>query len=134
MRKALPWGVVLVGVMGLLTGVATPTLGQAESNSAQQEELGEAEGLKATTIEGRLHSNSQTLENGRYVNAHTFEGFAGEQITIELTSDEFAPALVILDSEGKVIAGDNNSDIVKDARVTVTLTAKFSILLATVSF
>ncbi|MGB7445248.1 MAG: tetratricopeptide repeat protein, partial [Coleofasciculaceae cyanobacterium] len=119
LRKALPWSVVLVGVMGLMTGVATPTLGQTESNSAQQEELGEAQGLKATTVEGRLDSNSQTLEDGRYFNGHLFEGKADQQIVIELNSSEFDPWLFLFDSESNIIADDSGNG--NNAKITVTL-------------
>ncbi|NEO06888.1 MULTISPECIES: tetratricopeptide repeat protein [unclassified Moorena] len=76
--------------------------------------------LKSTTVRDRVNSSSETLNN-RYYNRHTFEGKAGEQITIELTSDEFDPSLILIDPDGNRIAKDNNSGEGKNARITVTL-------------
>ncbi|WP_424101985.1 tetratricopeptide repeat protein [Moorena producens] len=78
--------------------------------------------LESTTVRDRLNSNSETLENNiYYYNPHTFEGKAGEQITIELTSEEFDPYLILIDPDGNRIAKDNNSGEGKNARITVTL-------------
>ncbi|NEO95933.1 MAG: hypothetical protein F6K56_39595, partial [Moorea sp. SIO3G5] len=77
--------------------------------------------LESTTVRDRLNSNSETLENNSYYNRHTFEGKAGEQITIELTSEEFDPYLILIDPDGNRIAKDNNGGEGKNARITVTL-------------
>ena len=77
--------------------------------------------LENTTVRDRLDSSSQTLEDNRYYNSHTFEGKAGQQITIELTSNEFDPELILIDPEGNRIAKDNNGGEGKNARITVTL-------------
>ncbi|NET82915.1 MAG: tetratricopeptide repeat protein [Moorea sp. SIO1F2] len=77
--------------------------------------------LESTTVRDRLNSNSETLKDNRYYNPHTFEGKAGEQITIELTSDEFDPYLILIDLEANLIAQDNDSGEGKNARITVTL-------------
>ncbi|NEP24076.1 tetratricopeptide repeat protein [Moorena sp. SIO3I6] len=79
--------------------------------------------LESTTVRDRLNSNSETHENNSYYNRHTFEGKAGEQITIELTSDEFDPYLILIDPDGNlnIIAQNNNSGEGKNARITLTL-------------
>ena len=82
---------------------------------------GERIALESTTVCDRLDSNSETLNNNSYYNPHTFEGKAGEQITIELTRDEFDPYLILIDPDGNRIAKDNNGGEGKNARITVTL-------------
>ncbi|WP_293105911.1 tetratricopeptide repeat protein, partial [Moorena sp. SIO3I6] len=77
--------------------------------------------LESTTVRDRLDSSSESLENNSYYNRHTFEGKAGEQITIELTSDEFDPYLILIDPDGNRIAKDNDGDEEKNARITVIL-------------
>jgi CHAT domain-containing protein/Flp pilus assembly protein TadD len=77
--------------------------------------------LESNTIDDRLNSHSDTLEDNSYYNRHTFEGKAGEQITIELTSDEFDPYLLLIDPEGNKIAEDDDSGEGKNARITLTL-------------
>ena len=77
--------------------------------------------LESTTVRDRLNSSSETLNNNRYYNRHTFEGKAGEQITIELTSDQFDPYLILIDPDGNRIAKDDDSGEGKNARITVTL-------------
>jgi Bacterial pre-peptidase C-terminal domain len=88
----------------LLTG--TPTLAQ----------------IQPTTLNGTLDSNSRVFTdyNG-YYNIHSFEGQAGEQITIELTSSEFDSYLILRDSENKQIAEDDNSGGGRNAKIIVTL-------------
>ncbi|AOX01695.1 hypothetical protein BJP34_21645 [Moorena producens PAL-8-15-08-1] len=77
--------------------------------------------LESTTVRDRLNSNSETLNDNSYYNRHTFEGKAGEQITIELNSDEFDPYLILIDPDDNRIAKNNNSGEGKNARITVTL-------------
>ncbi|MDY6939507.1 MAG: tetratricopeptide repeat protein [Cyanobacteriota bacterium] len=90
--------------IALFTG--TPSLAQIQPN----------------TLNGRLDSNSFVVpEQNKYFNLHTFEGHAGEQITIELTSSEFDPALGLSDSENNLIARDYDSGEGNNARIIVTL-------------
>ncbi|NEO15426.1 MULTISPECIES: tetratricopeptide repeat protein [unclassified Moorena] len=77
--------------------------------------------LDTTTVRDRLDSSSETLEDNSYYNRHTFEGKAGEQITIELSRDEVDPYLILIDPDGNRIAKDNNGGEGKNARITVTL-------------
>ena len=96
----------------------TLTLSQTNPNPSH---LAQAETFTPATINGKLDSNSQTEDKDKtYFNIHTLEGKAGEQITIELTSNEFTPRLLLADSEKLIdygYAAGNN------ARITVTLPA-----------
>ena len=95
---------------------------QGSSHLAQSETPAQSGGIKPSTVEGRLDSNSQTFEDDKsYYNVHTFEGRAGEQITIDLTSSEFNSYLILLDPEGKKIAEDDNAGSGNNARIIVTL-------------
>ena len=74
------------------------------------------------TIMGRLDQNSTDLEdNGIYFEFHTFEGNAGEALTIDLTSDDFDALLFLLSPTGEDIAADNNGASGTNARIVITL-------------
>ncbi|MCP2728907.1 tetratricopeptide repeat protein, partial [Limnofasciculus baicalensis] len=107
----------------ILPLVLTPTRSQSQTNgnSAPPQQLAQAETFTPATINGTLDSNSKTQNKDKtYYNTHTLEGKAGEQITIELTSSEFIPRLLLADSE-KLIDYDYAAG--NNARITVTLPA-----------
>ena len=106
----------LLSVMGLVAVVPTPTLGQTRPNASRSQQLPQGK-RQPTTVNGRLDSNSPTLPDKRYYNVHTFEGKAGEQITIELTSKEFNASLILLSPNDKKIGENNNKS---NARITAT--------------
>ena len=111
----------LISVMGLVAVVPTPTLGQTHPNASPSQQPSQGK-RQPTTVNGRLDSNSRTQKNGKsYYNVHTFEGKAGEQITIDLTSNEFDSYLILLDPEGKKIAEDDDGGSGNNARIIVTL-------------
>ncbi len=87
-RRAVPWAATAISVLGLIAVVPIPTLGQTSPNALPQQALPQGE-RQATTVDGRLDSSSETLEDKSYYNVHTFEGRAGESVTIDLTSSEF---------------------------------------------
>jgi CHAT domain-containing protein len=67
------------------------------------------------------------LEDKSYYNVHTFEGKAGESVTIDLTSSEFDAYLVLLkspanwlNSDEKIAENDDGGDG-SNARITITL-------------
>ncbi|NER24901.1 MAG: tetratricopeptide repeat protein [Symploca sp. SIO1C2] len=98
----------------------TPIVGQTDPNSSPQTELASG-GVESNTINDRLDSNSDKLEDDNsYYKIHRFEGKAGEQIAIELTSSEFEPYLILLDPEGNSIGGDDGGSG-SDAKIVVTL-------------
>jgi CHAT domain-containing protein len=120
-RKALPWAVTLIGVMGLIAVVPTPTLGQTHPNASPSQQSSQGK-HQPTTVNDRLDSNSRTQKDDKsYYNVHTFEGKAGEQITIDLTSSEFDSYLILLDPESKKIAEDDDGGSRNNARIIVTL-------------
>ncbi|MGB7058440.1 MAG: pre-peptidase C-terminal domain-containing protein [Geitlerinemataceae cyanobacterium] len=106
---------LLAAATALTLLTATPTLAQIQPN----------------TLNGTLDSNSRVQSNDNsYYNTHTFEGKAGEQITIDLTSSEFDSYLILLDHENNKIAEDDDGGEGKNARIIVTLptTGTYTIL------
>jgi len=97
----------------------TPIVGQTDSSSSPQTELAPGN-LESHTINDRLDSNSQTNIEGRFLDIHTLEGKAGEQITIALTSSEFEPVLVLINPEDKKILEDDWGNG-GSAKITLTL-------------
>ncbi len=104
----------------ILPLVLTPTRSQSQTNGKAPQELAPAETFTPATINSTLDSNSKTRnEDKTYFNIHSFTAKAGKQITIELTSSEFIPRLLLLDSEGKLINYGYGSG--NNARIIVTL-------------
>jgi len=54
---------------------------------------------------------------------YTFEGMAGQAITIELRSTDFDPVVSLLDSEGEEVAFNDDFGISFDAKIVVDLPA-----------
>ncbi|NJO19008.1 MAG: tetratricopeptide repeat protein [Spirulinaceae cyanobacterium RM2_2_10] len=101
---------VLAGLSAVLIG-----LGQPELALAQREER---------TLTGKLSESSPVLESdGSYFDLHEFVGRAGEQVSIELRSQDFDAYLILLDDAGNKLAEDNDSGDGSDAWLIVTLPA-----------
>ncbi len=107
--------VTLTGTIGLGLGISLSILEQTVI--AQEVESS----VSSSNINGRLDSNSQQTSNGKYYNIHTFEGKTGEQLTIDLVSEEFDPYLILVDSESNKIAEENDSGSEQNAKIIVTL-------------
>lgn len=88
------------------------------SNGSQQ-----ASGSLPLQIQGSLGENSQILQSDRSpYQEHTFQGTAGQRITISLQSREFDSYLILLDPDGKKIGeNDDASSNTMDSALTVTL-------------
>ena len=93
--------------------IATPVLivQQASSRAPQ-------------TITGRLDQNSDVLEDRWHatIETHTFEGNAGEALTIELTSDDFDALPGFTKSDwGRYCRTDDDGEGGTNARIVITL-------------
>ncbi|GBE76429.1 hypothetical protein myaer87_36560 [Microcystis aeruginosa NIES-87] len=93
-----------------------PTVGQR--TLAQQSESSVA---NSSSIEGKLDSNSQTLKDGSYFNVHTFQGKAGDILTIDLTSQDFDAYLILLDPNKNKITEDYDGGEENNAQIVLTL-------------
>ena len=121
MKERLTSGLVAVAVLGVMglgsdipLAAKTPTL-IVQGESSQTSEI--------ITIEGRLDENSEIFEDGNYYDVHVFKGKAGETLIIEVRSDEFNPALILVsvDSDYEVIATDSGSKTSNYAKITTTI-------------
>jgi tetratricopeptide (TPR) repeat protein len=106
----------VAGVMGLSGIILTPTVGQR--TLAQQSESSVA---NSSSIEGKLDSNSQTMEDESYFNVHTFQGKAGEPLIIDLISKDFDAYLILVDPNNNKIAENNDGGDENNARIVLTL-------------
>jgi CHAT domain-containing protein len=74
------------------------------------------------TVTGNLSTNSPRLESdGSYYETQTFEGTAGETLTIELTSDDFDAYLILQSPTGEAIAEDDDGAGGSNARIVMTV-------------
>ncbi|MBE9089862.1 tetratricopeptide repeat protein [Microcystis aeruginosa LEGE 11464] len=106
----------VAGVMGLSGVMLNPTVGQ--TTLAQQSESSVA---NSSSIEGKLDSNSQTMEDESYFNVHTFQGKAGEPLIIDLTSKDFDAYIILVDPNNNKMAENNNGGDENNARIVLTL-------------
>lgn len=73
-------------------------------------------------VQGRLGENSSVLPDGSYFNPYTFEGVAGQEIVIEMTSTELDPYLILLSPERDDFeVQDDDSGTNTNARLTARL-------------
>ncbi|MBW4515602.1 MAG: trypsin-like peptidase domain-containing protein [Timaviella obliquedivisa GSE-PSE-MK23-08B] len=87
-------------------------------NASQQ-----ASGSLPLQIQGSLGANSRVLQSDRSpYQEHTFQGNAGQRVSISLESREFDSYLILLDPDGKKIAeNDDASANTMNSALTVTL-------------
>ena len=111
-----PRALVLAGLCTVLLG------GTSAASLAQPVPIAQATSRTPQTITGELSPTSPMVEDdGRYYEAHTFEGSAGEALTIDLISDDFDAYLILVSPTGERIAADDDSAGGTNARITLTL-------------
>lgn len=80
--------------------------------------------LNGPAVSGKLSSQSGILPaDNSFFDLYSFEGKAGQQITIEMKSQEIDPYLILLGPNQREIAQDNDGAGSKNARITVRLPA-----------
>ncbi|PSB23264.1 hypothetical protein C7B76_00870 [filamentous cyanobacterium CCP2] len=107
---------------GLTLGIVASTLlsiGASRSVSAN-----EVVSIQfGSVITGRLEpGDSQLPADGSYYDTYTFEGRAGQQVQITMTSDEVDAYLILLDPNGNsLIQNDDGGDDTLNAQIIYTL-------------
>jgi CHAT domain-containing protein/Tfp pilus assembly protein PilF len=112
-------------LLGLFTATLFVSVAPVLPTSAQSSITTEDSSVQeeAFTVNDRLDESSNRLEDDKsYYNAHTFEGDAGQFVSIEMSSDEFDTYLILLDPNGNRIAQNDDSDGT-DSRITFELPA-----------
>ncbi len=93
--------------------------------SPQRDAMGVAQSVpefEPLTITGVLDENSEVLPaDGTYVNAHLFEGIAGQVVIIDLISDEFDAYLLLFDPGNVLVDQDDDGGDGTNARMALEL-------------
>ncbi|MGB3533096.1 MAG: trypsin-like peptidase domain-containing protein [Microcoleaceae cyanobacterium] len=78
--------------------------------------------LDGPEVMGNLDNKDNILPvDNSYYDIYAFEGTAGQQVVIEMSSDEIDSYLILLAADGSELAQDDDSGGDKNARITVTL-------------
>lgn len=74
-------------------------------------------------MQGRLEQGDQTMNDGTFADVWTFQGNAGQAVTIDVMSDDFDAYGQLLDAAGNRLAEDDDSGGNLNSRITFTLPA-----------
>jgi tetratricopeptide (TPR) repeat protein len=115
-------GLVLVGCslgFGVAMGQPSPAVAQTAAEATAKPRL---------KVDGVLDARSKTFKSGEHHQIHTFEGQAGEKLTIDLSSREFDPAVAIATAQKQL--AHNIGTRTGNAMISLTLptTGTYSIL------
>ncbi|MEO1402398.1 MAG: PPC domain-containing protein [Cyanobacteria bacterium J06635_1] len=78
--------------------------------------------IETFTLTGELTANDKTLPDGSYARLHPFEGIAGQQVTIDLISDDFDAFVLLVGPNETLLGQDDDSGEGTHARLTSILT------------
>jgi hypothetical protein len=73
------------------------------------------------TVQGELSSNDDTLANGEFFDAYTFQGLTGQNAVIELSSSAFDTYLVLVSPDGSYEENDDYESDQSRSRIELTL-------------
>lgn len=115
---AIPTSEVLPFIAAVQNGTATTT---ASTPTPSQDREPDSITLNSR-VTGRLSDRSDVLPDGSYFNSYVFEGRAGQEISVELSSREFDPYLILFSLEDdEFYLNDDDSAGDLNARLTTTL-------------
>lgn len=115
---AIPTTEVLPFIAAVQNGTATTT---ASTPAPSQDQEPESITLNSR-VTGRLSDRSDVLPDGSYFNSYVFEGRAGQEIAIELSSREFDPFVILFSLEDETFyLNDDDSAGDLNARLVATL-------------
>ncbi|MEO0395057.1 MAG: trypsin-like peptidase domain-containing protein [Cyanobacteria bacterium P01_A01_bin.137] len=121
------------GNIGIGFAIATPQVlpfitavqnGTANTTASRQHQVTQAPSpvtIDGSTIRARLDSNSNLLPDNSYFNAHTFEGRAGQRISIAMTSNQVDSYLLLYGPNQEYLGENDDSGNSQNARLDVTL-------------
>jgi hypothetical protein len=101
-------------------GTAAP-LGQPNVSGAPVTAGTMGQVLRGQTVQGRLTTTDARLQDNTFFQSWTFYGQAGEAVTLDVISGDFDAYAVIQDTDGHVLARDDDSGGGLNARITFTL-------------
>lgn len=147
-HKRLPFGItgkqrlLFAAILSLSGSWLMASPGYARALAIRQPDLSrgqylivqaESTSLDAFTRTGRLTPEDEKISDGTHVQEQTFEGQAGQTITIDLESPDFDAYLLLLDPDDNLVGEDDDSGEGTDARLSLTLanTGIYSIIVNT---
>jgi serine protease Do len=106
--------------------LAAVNQGAAPRTAQQQTPLVEERTVQTlmfnSEIQDRLDDGSDVLPaDNSYFNAYSFDGRAGQQVVINMSSNELNPYLILLSPTGTALAQDDDSGGGRNSRLNVTL-------------
>ncbi|MBE7385088.1 MAG: tetratricopeptide repeat protein [Leptolyngbya sp. SIO1E4] len=102
----------------LLAGGSSLTLPEILWATPQPRQLAQ---VTPGSVTGQLDETSQTLEDGAYFAVHSYEGTAGEIVTLELVSEDFDTFIFLVSPTGELLRRDDNSGDGTNAQFTIEL-------------
>ncbi len=134
------------GSIGIGFAIATPQItpfitavqnGTANTTSAWQSQtalMPSSIAIDGSSVRGRLNSSSNLLPDNSYFDAYTFEGRAGQRISITMDSDQLNSYLLLYGPNQEDLGQDDDSGDGHNARLDVTLPVNGSYLLLANSY
>ena len=113
----------LIGGLWLAAPIAASTTLTVDStdHTIQIAQASLIEPAASITITGRLDRDSLVLPDGNYYQEHTFEGQAGEELAIQLSSDDFDTHLILKNHSNEIIAENNDGAYGTNSTIVVKL-------------
>lgn len=121
------------GSIGIGFAIATPQItpfitavqsGRANTTASRQNRIVREPTpivIDGSEILGRLDSNSNLLPDNSYFNAHTFEGRAGQHISILMSSNQVDSYLLLYGPNQEFLGENDDNDNGRNARLEITL-------------
>ncbi|NEP17838.1 MAG: hypothetical protein F6J97_13185 [Leptolyngbya sp. SIO4C1] len=96
---------------------------EAETVAPPLPALAQPTPFEPVTIVGELTARDRRLPDGSYAQIQTFEGQAGQQVLINLLSNEFDAFVLLIGPNNTLVGQDDNSGGGTQARLRALLTA-----------
>jgi len=110
-----------VALSSLLLNGSLPVMAQVHHDSGHPEEQWVAQASVLLQRQGTLERGDEVLpSDGSLYDIHTFEGRAGQRVTIRLESNEFDTYLAIIGPNDEVLAENDDFDGSTNSSVTLT--------------
>lgn len=105
-----------LGIMAVTSGLAVYA---AQANPIS---VAQANPIIILEEKGLLSAGDSVFDDGSLYDAYKFSGSSGQQVTIDLESQDFDPYLILLDPAGRRISeNDDVSRTNRNSRLVVTL-------------
>ncbi|NER80694.1 MAG: hypothetical protein F6K42_14205, partial [Leptolyngbya sp. SIO1D8] len=116
LRYQLPYALALAGLFTSLP------IGMVNPSAVASVQVAQQSTRPPQAVTGRLDETSAVFtDHGSYYELHTFEGTAGEALTINLSSDDFNAYLMLESPTEEVIAQDDDGAGGNNASIFIIL-------------